>query len=266
VIDEEYPRVVDLSYGLQMCEGHKLAEGAKLEGEIDCFRFVLENLVATFYPLKRFRTEAEAREALEPQLRAWEISSGIPSGRIVLRFKFLSCFVQPEAPQPGHVYVRGVAAMLVAGRVAFTLTHAKHPAPSREFAVNDCVEDLAAQFFESRENPKALLKSAYSMVTRLAFEFGGLPKAASALNISEPLLRKINELSTTRGVGVEVRKFKASLPRSPLSPGEREWLAAALEAVLRRTGLAAAGSPVGDALTLTSLPLPVATVPSPTAE
>jgi hypothetical protein len=153
--------------------------------------------------------------------------------------------------------------MLVAGRATVTLTHAKHPAPSREFAVNDCVEDLAAQYFESRENPRAVLKSTYSMVTRLEFEFGGLPGAAKALNISEPLLRKIRELSTTRGVGAEVRKFKASVPRSPLSDSEREWLASALEAVLRRAGLAAAGSPGGEQLNLTTLPLPAGSDPSP---
>jgi hypothetical protein len=94
------------------------------------------------------------------------------------------------------------------------------------------------------------------MVSRMEFEFRGLPAAARALRISLPVLRKIRSLSSQRGTGAEVRKFERSVALAALTLEEREWLLRLLELMVRRAGAVAAGAPVGDEITLATMPAP----------
>jgi len=252
----KYPRVEDLTYRVEMGVGHALQDDASVEGQLRGFRYKLAKDTAYFFPLNHYETEAEARAALQPQIDAWEIDCALRIGPAAMTFKYMTSYVQSEAPRSGVAQLRGVVAMCFAANVSVLITHAKHPAPPIDFAANDLVKDLAAQFMHARGNPASLLKDAYSMVTRLEFEFGGPAAAATALRISRTMLGEVRKLSTGRGTGAEVRKFKTSVKRTPLLAGEREWLMRALELIVRRAGADAAGIQFGEEVTLATMPIP----------
>jgi hypothetical protein len=240
-----YPYVEVVHYRIESGEPHRYAEHAHLDGAIDGFRYSLKYRSAAFFPLERYTDQDAARAALEPKLRAWELDTDLWYCPGALRFKFLSAQVHAAAPQPGAI--SGVAAICLASvtvKAYATVTASRFRPPPTEFAVNDCVQDVAALLIQAKADPMVFLKNTYSIVTRLDFEFGGRAAAAQALRISRPVLTRLARLATERGTGAEVRKFTAA--RSPLSPEEREWMTRALEAIVRRTGALASGAAIND--------------------
>lgn len=252
----EYPRVISLAYRIGSDGLHEYAQDAELEGRLRDFAFRLRHRDAEFTPLIGFANEENARGALEPQLRAWELAASLVHGQGVLHFSFATAHIQREAPRPGiAAELHAVTAFFQGGVLRPTLTLQEHPRPPDGFVVDECVEILGEQFLRARARPEMLLTLAYSMTTCLDYYFEGPAGAAARLAISQNVLGEIRKLANTRGVGAHARKFDGKGQRQPLCQGEREWLLRMLELIVRRAAAAAANTPVGEQITLEKMPL-----------
>jgi hypothetical protein len=248
--ESDYPRVVDLAYRIETGGSHRYAETAESSGLLHGFSFKLSPKRAMFAPSTHLHSETEARARLEPQLHAWECVSHLDHGPGALKFRYVSCYVQREAPQPGVGQIRVAGEIDIAGSAIALRVHSTFPNPPAEFAVNDCVSDLFELFVQAREVQATLLKNAYSMVTRLEYEFDSLTDVSASLRISENVLKRIKMLATARGSGAEVRKFRRSIVRQALSEDERQWLLRVLEILVRRSAALEAGKVAADVLTV----------------
>jgi hypothetical protein len=252
----QYPRVSFLSYRIISGDSHKFATEAELEGHLAGFRFHLRGEDAVFFPLEHFSSEVEARSALDPQLRAWELATALTEGLDVLAFKFLYANLEKAPPEPGVTIVPFVAQLTIGGLAPRVIvTHGVHRSPPTGFAMDECVETLGALLLFAKRTPHALLYVAYSMTTCVETYHGPQPNvAASSLGFSANVFQRINELANTRGVGAEARKFVPGATRTQLSTSERAWLLQMLELIVRRAAAVAAGESPGDKITLSSQP------------
>jgi len=251
-----YPRVVDLTYRVVSASSHRYSETAELVGNHHGFRFKIADAVATFLPSAHFPSDADARAALEPPLRAWELDAELKHGIAALKFAFLAAHTEHSPPQPGVVTLRGVASMAVAEQLRMVVTYRSYPPPPLDFAIDDCVQDIAEQYSRATQAPHTLLKNAYAILARLNFEYGSHSKAADALGISSAVLKEVQKLASNRGTDAEVRKFTANVPRMPLTEQERSWIARVLEIIVRRTGAVAAKARRGELVTFDTTSAP----------
>jgi hypothetical protein len=87
------------------------------------------------------------------------------------------------------------------------------------------------------EQHEPLQSMAYFCFTVLEWSAGGgknkLKKAGKKYNMNEKVLKKLSELSSTRGDEKTARK---AAPLAPLSPKEVEWIKAAILVIIRRVG------------------------------
>jgi hypothetical protein len=81
---------------------------------------------------------------------------------------------------------------------------------------------------------------------------GRRAQAAKKYSVDVAIFNKIGELTSTRGDELEARKH-AGIPFSPLASAEAAWLQESIRAVIRQTGLVAAGASV-PSLEIASLP------------
>lgn len=251
-----YPRVNALVYRIQSDEEYQYAAQAECNGALREFTFRLHYLHARFTPSVRFADVEQARAALEPQLRAWDLFTALEYGRRALQFIFLNADVQEQAPPPGAIQLEGASMAAFGCAITKIITLEQHPPPPQGFAVDECVETLGALFLLARTAPTTLLYVAYSMTTCLEYHYQGFAGASKRLSIAKNVLQPINVYANERGVGAEVRKFNPKVQRKPLSLAEREGLIKILEEIVRRAGLAAAGAIPAPPVTLATIPLP----------
>jgi hypothetical protein len=93
--------------------------------------------------------------------------------------------------------------------------------------------------------------AAYWLLTLVESTAGGRKQAAKTFNIDNAVLRKLAELSSTRGALASARKVQAG--QSPLSGAEESWLEAAVKRVIRQVEEHGSGSPVPK-LSMSDLP------------
>lgn len=75
---------------------------------------------------------------------------------------------------------------------------------------------------------------------------GNRKAAAKRYRIHNSVLRKIGELTSTRGDGTSARKRKKGGSDTPLSPGEIKWLEETLKLVIARAAEIAGGKKVDE--------------------
>ena len=237
--DSEYPRVTYLRYTVEEQPSYKLPDKAR-DGTIGTFSYSVNKSRAVFQPTVRYADESAARQVLEPLLRAWEIKTALTQGKPVFAFAFYSCDIQEVAPKPGEL--RGVAMVMFTGRATVEISFGEFPSPAEDFVVDDLTSDLAQIVLNSRLNPLAILKDAFSITTRLEYEFGTLAEASSYLGISVAALERVQNLATQRSAGAHTRKWfkQGKVMPAELSTGERDWLQRAFKVIVVRAGEALA--------------------------
>lgn len=248
------PHVESLSYRFRVLdERHDYSAASAWHGQLDDFEAHLEGdtLVAT--PTPHFSSENEARAALEPLLRSWELRADLEDS-IPIRFSFETAKAVDRQPTSGQIVVQINAAseISIANDLAVRVGHASFPLPAHTLlAENGLVRDLLASVHDIRSREQRLLVGAYLFLTRLEYEFGGsLAAAAKGAAVSEPVLRKLSELSVVNDPS-QRRKVKG--PERQLSEAERMWLDEALRRItIQAAQIAAGGAP--PQLTMADLP------------
>jgi hypothetical protein len=247
------PRVEWLQYTFRSLEEHHdYSKAQTWTGRTPEFELTLQNDTLRATPIGNFSSEDQARTALEPFLRAWELEADLRDG-VRIRFSYASGNVVDRNPTPGSVTVAaGVAsAVAMVPDVTPQVGHSTYPAPPTEpLLESPFVKELLDALHEVRQGRQRLLVSAYLFQTRIVYEYGTLEPAAGALNISEPILRKLGELSVVNDPR-ERRKVRG--PERPLSEEERVWITAALPKITLHIARQAAGVQVPQ-LTMADLP------------
>jgi hypothetical protein len=247
------PHVVAVRYRLEPGEWMKYEPPksalAFKRGE---FEVTLYGQSVTLVPRAHFATRAAARAAAEPIIRTWELEASLELRVTGLRFVYESTELVDRLPTPGVIAVSaettGGGIVSATGGVVRRVDEYP-PEPHPDLLITPDVETLWKRYVGYREGREPLPAMAYFCFTVLTPGQNGRAAAASRLNVEETVLRKLGELSSTRGDLLSARKA-ASRPMTPL---EADWLDTSVRKLILQLARSATGPPASR-LSMTDLP------------
>jgi hypothetical protein len=220
-------------------------------------QFDLRDGKVTFEPAEHFATEEEARDAVTPFLRSWEVEADLAKNYGTIRFKFVRAdLTDRDPPKPGEpqvINVMGAGVVVVAGTATLHLGLHKYPDPPAAFRSTPEVELGYRRWTRFLEGKEPLPSMAYFILTLLESAAGGRPAAASTFRVDRRVLAELGRLSSTKGDGQSARKLRTGQPLDELTGAESNWLQQAVRLLIRRLGEHASGAPLSD-ITLNDLP------------
>jgi hypothetical protein len=221
------------------------------------FEGILEDGVLLVKLVTHFDGVAEARSIVERHLRAWELHDRLQGLRDEIVFHFEDAeVIDRDPPPPGSPQVIEAEAATVtvsAGSLSVHVGRGSYPAPPQEFVVTPDVETMWHRYVGHREGKEPLLSMAFFCLSVLEASAGNREAAAKQYRIHNSVLRKIGELTSTRGDGTSARKKRKGGSDTPLSPGETKWLEETLRRVIARAAEIAGGKKVEE-LGMSDLP------------
>jgi hypothetical protein len=138
------------------------------------------------------------------------------------------------------VEAQAALAVVTAFNATGVVGHSSYPPPSpTPLAASTLVEELLGWVRDLRERRHPMLVTANLFQTRLLFEYGGVDRAAAALNVTPQVLRKLGELSAKNDPD-ERRKVAGPVVR--LTQAEHGWILAVLARLTVQVAEIAAGS------------------------
>jgi hypothetical protein len=212
------------------------------ENNLGCFDLSEEELKIT--PCEHFQDQQSALHAVEPFLKSWEIESDLTSNIGTIRFKFeRSEIIERDPPKPsetiiGQFHSNSVTVMGCDGTI--TSVRSTYPDPPSNFDTSQNIEIAYRRWLGFKEGKESLQSMAYFVLTILQQNFNGNKKAAGAYNIEIAVLKKIGELSSTRGDATTARKVSASFMQ--LSSVEMQWLEESVKKLICQMGIYVSGS------------------------
>jgi hypothetical protein len=213
-------------------------------------------------PTEHFSNEGEARKAIEPFLRDWEIESDLTSNVGAIRFTFTRVELIDRDPPPptGPPVINmkaAIGACAVTGKASLTLTYRKYPRPPQTFCATSEVQLAYRRWVGFRSGKEPLPAMAYFVLTLLESLVGNRRSAACTFQIDQDILNTIGKLSSTKGDESTARKVERKsgsvVPFQELSGAEKQWLEEAVPKVIRQLGQHASGAPL-TRLTMNDLP------------
>lgn len=199
-------------------------------------------------PTEHFPDEDDARRAVEPFLRAWEIEADLTSNIGMVRFKFdRTEVIDRNPPPPGSpqvIELKGASMVLVGGSVSVHVTCSKYPQPPETFRATPEVQHAYRRWLGYRSGKEPLQSMAYFVLTLLESAAGGRKSAARSFQIDVPVLGTIGRLSSTKGDESTARKAGPGNQFQELSGSEKQWLEEAMRRVIHRLGEHASGAPL----------------------
>jgi hypothetical protein len=214
----------------------------------------LKDALVRMQMLSHFATEAEARTAVEPFLRMWEIDIALANAKkreVTFEFR-QGQVVDRNPPPPGSTVsamatMTGVAAIAMAGQVT---KHSYPAVPTYGSPVPD-VLSLWNRFEGFTNGREPLPSMAYFCFTVIKSRYGNIDAARKALAVDKAVFSTLSTLSTNRGDALTARKITADL--RPLENAETEWLKSVIPSLIRQVWVAAAGG-VPTRLSMNHLP------------
>jgi hypothetical protein len=246
------PHVEALAYSfVVMDEGHDYAKVQPWEGDLGAFSCRLEGGWFVARPQEHFSSESEARGALEPHLRAWEIRAELEEGQWI-EFRFDSSQIVDREEGGAVTRLTVTDTLHISGSHTAVVGHSRYPAPAnRPLGDSVLVRDLRSRLRDIRHRRERMLAGAYWFLTRFEDEFGGRDEAARQLGLSRQILSTLGRLAA-RNDPQEGRKVKG--PSRPLTEMERRWILDALPRLALRAAVIAGGGPKTPHLTMGDFP------------
>jgi hypothetical protein len=234
------PHVASVHYRLEFGDGTTYSPpSSPLTFTRGDFVFKVSGSEIVLTPTAHFPTRDSALAVAEPIVRAWQLEAAIKLRVPRLKIEYQRTELIDRAPTPGvingAVEIRGVAS---ATATASIVRHVNEhpPVPDQYFELTADVESLWQRYVGFRDGREPLLSMAYFCLTVLESR-GGRTTAAVALNVDEAVLRKVGELTSTRGDLASARKASRTL--QPLSAKESSWLIDAIPALIIQLGRSA---------------------------
>lgn len=209
-------------------------------------------------PSEHFATVGDARDAIEPFLKGWEIDADLKRNVGMLRFIFETAGVVDRAPPPPGspqvIHVEGISHIHISATASLHLTCIKYPEPPSQFSATPDVLYAYRRWLAFHDGREPLPATAYFILTIAERSAGGRREAAQTYRIDAEVLRKVGELSSTRGSEMTARKADSQRQYHDLSPDEESWLQQALRMLIQRLGEHASGAATLSQITLADLP------------
>lgn len=215
--------------------------------------FSLADNVLRVRPPTTHSVVSEARDAVEPFLRAWELEAELRYGFPVFVFEFAgadivgSSVTDADEAQPAASSRRVEAESDQFLEIAWS----RFPDPPT-IRVSPEMVDIWSRFKYARMGLREPLQScAYYCLTVIERSAGGRQQAATRYRIDLSVLRKLGELTSSRASSAP---RKAAAHDSPeLTREEKRWIDHAIRLSLLQMGLEHAGASSDD-LTMSELP------------
>ena len=208
-------------------------------------------------PTEHFSDEGEARTAIEPFLRAWEIEADLKSNVGAIRFTFKRVeLIDRDPPPPGSpqvLEVKAAAFAFVTASASLHVTYRRYPQPPQTFRATPEVQHAYRRWVGFRSGKEPLQSMAYFVLTLLESVAGSRQRAARTFQIDSAVLGTIGRLSSTKGDESTARKAGPDVPFQELSGAEKQWLEEAVRRVIYQLGQHASGNPLA-LLSMNDLP------------
>ncbi len=207
--------------------------------------------------VEHFPTQSEARAAVEPFLRGWEIEADLTGHFGAIRFKFAKAdVVDRDPPKPGEprtIHVGVASTIAVAGNITVQIGLRKYPEPPSAFRSTPEVELAYRRWIRFRDGKEPLPSMAYFILSLLEAAAGDRNNATATFRIDRRVLNELGRLASTRGDGHSARKIRAGQQLGALTSSETEWMQQAVRLLVRRLGEHASGAPLKQ-ISMTDLP------------
>jgi hypothetical protein len=247
------PHVQTMHYAIGSGEGifYRDPEALSFSNHLGDFDLVDKEL--RIQPTEHFSNEEEARTAIEPFLRDWEIESDLTSNVGAIRFTFARVeLIDRDPPPPGGPLVinmkAAIGAFAVTGNASLHLTYRMYPKPSQTFCATSEVQLAYRRWIGFRSGKEPLPAMAYFVLTLLESLAGNRPSAARIFQIDQDILKTMGNLSSTKGDESTARKVGRKsgsvVPFQELSGAEKQWLEEAVRRVIHQLGQRASGAPL----------------------
>lgn len=215
--------------------------------ENSAFRLEIRDGEAEFafrYPL----TVNEGIARVNEFVRSWQGDRALQTGSLPRDFRLLGWATPFRQVGPLHRMVATVS-----GPKAAANTRRQMPWRRHEFYEIPILRALIGRYEAARAGSESLQVVAYLCLTALNDYFGE-GGVRAACSISENVLRKITNLSSTSGDYATARKISSNHDLRELNAHERHWLETALCELLSRAGIVLQGHPLEGTLTQDDLP------------
>ena len=233
--------VVSLRYRLEHRDDVNFNNPPPVEHETDEAKLQLKDGILSCELKAHYGTESEARAAIEPILRAWELDAAIRENLFGLRFKFEKAEIidrSPTIPGKTRIFVHTGSISLDAflAGAGVQASRAKYPDPPLTFHVTPDVESVWLRFKGYIDGREPLLSMAYFCLTVVEANARGRRVAAKKFGIEENVLNKLGELTSKRGDRLTARKVRGTTPMPPLTDNEISWVVSVIKALILRIG------------------------------
>ena len=220
-------------------ERHDFSRAAAWQGSLGGFDCHLADGQLEARPQAHYANTQSARDALDPHLRAWVLWSELKD-QIRIKFEAGAARVVDGNTSAVEAEAGAASGVGIANDATVKLGHSSYPPPSpRPLAASTLVQELLRWVRDLRERRLPMLVTANLFQTRLLFEYGGVDRAAAALNVTPQVLRKLGELSAKNDPD-ERRKVAGPVVR--LTQAEHGWILAVLPRLTVQVAEIAAGS------------------------
>lgn len=237
------PHVNALFYRVIAADDVDYDKAPPLSGETDDFVVTITSDAAEFRMKSHFATEEEAKKIVDQFLQTWSIFMGVQEySPDEITFRFKNAEIVDRSPPTKDTQSKFLSVCLsetihVSMTVSTHLSRATFPSLPEKFVASPDVETMYLRYKMYRQNREALLSMAYWFLTNIEASGGGTRKiAAEKYYIDLDVLRKIGQLTSTRGSKLEARKAPKKTSCTPLTQNEKVWLEKVIKRITFRLG------------------------------
>jgi hypothetical protein len=237
------PHVIALHYRLETGPQLTFRNPPPLEHDTSTFTLLLAEGLLRVEPKNHFGTAEEARVAVGPYLRSWEIATAFRDGPGAIRFAYEWAEVIDRAPAPSRGGATGPglgdALILMGEETLVHLARDRYPEPPDRFQASPEVLALWHRFEQYLASPMQLAAMAHYCLTTLEQSVGGKEArqdAAARYAIDLAVLQQLGQLAAARGASPPARQGPAGEEFRRYTQGEIAWMEAVVTRLIQRLG------------------------------
>jgi hypothetical protein len=226
------PHVESLFYRIKHNDGVDYARASPLEHREPGFSVRIENGSAQIDMTDHHAAVQDARAAVEPFLRAWELAAALKFGPGEFQFDYERANIVDRKPGPGAMIQAEAAMITLTGMEARALIgRGNYPAPPAGVARDAAVDLMFDRYCMLREGRTTLPDAANYCLTMLERSAGNRKAASKRYAIAATVLNTLGLLAASKG-GKEARKAHAA--HAEFTPSERNWLTKLIPIIIQR--------------------------------
>lgn len=233
------PHVESLTYRFEHRPDHVYQSPPPINGCEGGFDYTLADDVLTLTMTSHFGSELQARNHVEPFVRAWELDQALSGGQKFIWFAFeKSVVIDRNPPPPGSIVAMiGTGSMKFSCSGTLTTMTSNYPAPPTNIAFSNDVDTLWYRYELYLTGKEPLLSMAYFCLSLLEGTTGLTSGARAAVctkyGIDQAVRNKLGDLVSEAGDAKEARKFNATSTGRKLKDVERKWIEQVIKALIR---------------------------------